>query len=78
MTFERLSCRSYFVTKNKIWEIPIFLAVTLILFRPDLIASWIGLAHEQRYWTYAIGLAIFGLLFLMQRPRAAKAALASA
>jgi TRAP transporter 4TM/12TM fusion protein len=64
--------QGYFVTKNKIWEIPIFLAVTLILFRPDLIASWIGVPHEQRYWTYGIGLAVFGLLYLMQRPRAAK------
>lgn len=66
--------QGWFVAKNKIWEVPIFLSVTLSLFRPDLIASWIGLAHEQRYWTYLIGLAIFGLLFLLQRPRTPKIA----
>jgi len=41
--------------------------------RPDLIASWVGLPHDQRYWTYPIGLAILGLLYLMQRPRMGKA-----
>jgi hypothetical protein len=38
----------------------------------DLIASWIGLPHDQRYWTYLIGLGIYGVLYLMQRPRIPK------
>ena len=70
--------QGFFIARNKIWEIPIFLAVTLSLMRPDLIASWIGLPHDQRYWTYLIGLAIFGLLYLMQRPRMPKPEAASA
>ena len=61
--------QGWFVARNKFWEIPIFLSVTLIMMRPDLIASWIGLPHDQRYWCYLIGLAIFGLLYIMQRPR---------
>jgi TRAP-type uncharacterized transport system fused permease subunit len=65
--------QGWFVTKNRIYEIPLFLFVTLNLMRPDLIASWIGIPHEQRYWTYLIGLALYGLLYLMQRPRAPKA-----
>jgi hypothetical protein len=40
--------------------------------RPDLIASLIGMPHDQRYWTYLIGLAIFGLMYLVQRPRMPK------
>ena len=40
--------------------------------RPDLIASWLGIPHDQRYWTYLIGMAVFGILYLMQRPRIAK------
>jgi len=64
--------QGWYFTRNKIWEIPIFLMATLVLMRPDLIASWIGLAHDQRYWTYPIGLAIMGLLYLMQRPRIGK------
>jgi TRAP transporter 4TM/12TM fusion protein len=61
--------QGWFVARNKVWEIPIFLCVTLILMRPDLIASLMGIPHDQRYWTYLIGMAIFGMLYLMQRPR---------
>jgi hypothetical protein len=64
--------QGWFVARNKIWEVPFFLAVTLSLMRPDLIASLIGIPHEQRYWTYFIGLAIFGLMYLVQRPRMPK------
>jgi len=66
--------QGWFLTKNKFYEIPLFLLVTLNLMRPDLIASWVGLPQDQRYWTYLIGLAVFGALFLMQRLRTPKAA----
>jgi TRAP transporter 4TM/12TM fusion protein len=61
--------QGWFVAKNRIYEIPLFLSVTVCLMRPDLIAKLIGLPHDQRYWTYPIGLAVFGILYLMQRPR---------
>ncbi len=64
--------QNWFVAKNKIWEIPFFLSVTVILMRPDLISKLIGIPHGQRYWVYPIGLVIFGLLYLMQRPRIPK------
>jgi TRAP-type uncharacterized transport system fused permease subunit len=64
--------QGFFVARNKFWEIPLFLFVSLNLFRPDLIASWLGMDHSQRYWTYLIGLAVFGLVWLMQRPRIPK------
>ena len=70
--------QGWFVTKNKFYEIPLFLFVTLNLMRPDLIASWVGLPHGQRYWTYLIGLALFGVLYLIQRPRTAKPATVAA
>jgi TRAP-type uncharacterized transport system fused permease subunit len=64
--------QGWFVAKNRIYEIPLFLCVTLTLMRPDLIARWIGIPHDQRYWTYLIGLGIYGLIYLMQRPRTPK------
>ena len=70
--------QGWFVAKNKFYEIPLFLFVTLNLMRPDLIARWVGLPHEQRYWTYLIGMALFGVLYLMQRPRTPKPAAAAA
>jgi len=70
--------QGWFVAKNKFYEIPLFLFVTLNLMRPDLIARWIGLPHGQRYWTYLIGLGLFGVLYLMQRPRTPKPVTAAA
>ncbi|BCO09063.1 C4-dicarboxylate ABC transporter [Desulfolithobacter dissulfuricans] len=64
--------QGWFITRNKPWEIPLFLCVTFILMRPDQIASWLGMPHDQRYWTYLIGLALYGMLYLMQRPRCRK------
>ena len=40
--------------------------------RPDAIASLVGLPHEQRYYIYPVALIIFGILYLMQRPRIPK------
>jgi len=64
--------QGWFVARNKFYELPLFLCVTFILMRPDAVSSWVGLPHDQRYWVYPIGLAIFGLLYLLQRPRMPK------
>lgn len=64
--------QGWFITRNKIWEIPLLLGVTLFMMRPDLIASLAGIPHDQRYWVYPFGLLLWGLIWLMQRPRARK------
>jgi TRAP transporter 4TM/12TM fusion protein len=64
--------QGWFVARNRIYELPLFLCVTFILMRPDAVSSWVGLPHDQRYWVYPIGLALFGLLYLLQRPRIPK------
>ena len=64
--------QGWYFTRVKLYEVPIFLAATLVLMRPDLIASWLGMPHDQRYWTYLIGLGIMGVLYLMQKPRIQK------
>ena len=66
--------QGWFVARNRFYEIPLFLCVTVILFRPDAVAAWLGIDHEQRYWAYPIGLALYGLIYLMQRPRIPKEA----
>jgi TRAP transporter 4TM/12TM fusion protein len=70
--------QGWFVAKNRFYEAPFFLIVTVILMRPDFIASLLGVSHGQRYWMYPIGLALFGLLYLLQRPRTPKPAAAPA
>ncbi len=64
--------QGWFVARNRFYEIPLFLCVTLILMRPDLISRFLGMGHDQRYWCYPIGLALLGLLYFMQRPRIPK------
>lgn len=68
--------QGWFVAGNKIWEVPLFLSVTICAMRPDLIASLVGLPHDQRYYIYPVALLIFGLLYLMQRPRMPKKGIA--
>jgi TRAP transporter 4TM/12TM fusion protein len=61
--------QGWFVAKNRFYELPLLLAVTFILLRPDGAASLLGIAHDKRYWMYLIGLVVFGIVYLMQRPR---------
>jgi len=64
--------QGWLVTKNRVYELPILLLATFILMRPDAVAGWFGVPHEQRYWMYLIGLAVFGVVYLLQRPRIQK------
>ena len=61
--------QGWFITKNRIYEIPLFLCVTFMLMRPDQVSKWIGIPHDQRYWIYPIGMLLFGGLYLLQRMR---------
>ncbi len=70
--------QGWFITKNKIWEIPLFLGVTLIMMRPDLIAHLLHLPHSQRYWMYPLGLALWGFIYIIQKYRIPKSAAAPA
>ncbi|MGA8180445.1 MAG: TRAP transporter permease [Desulfobacterales bacterium] len=64
--------QGWFVARNRFYEIPLFLFITLVMMRPGMVASWIGLPYEQRYWVCFIGLSVFALLYLMQKPRIPK------
>ncbi len=64
--------QGWFIIKNRYYELPLFLAVTIILMRPELITRWMGMAHDQRYWGYAFGMSLFGFLYLIQRMRDSK------
>lgn len=61
--------QGWFIVKNKVYEIPLFLCITFILMRPDQVASWMNIPHDQRYWTYIAGLFLFGTIYLIQKTR---------
>lgn len=64
--------QGWFVAKNRIYEVPLFLCVTFTLMRPDAVAAWLGFPHDQRYWAYILGLALYAVIYLLQRPRIPK------
>ncbi len=61
--------QGWFVARNRFYEMPLLLCVTFILMRPDAVAAWVNLPHDQRYWIYPAGLVLFGIIYLIQRPR---------
>jgi TRAP-type uncharacterized transport system fused permease subunit len=63
--------QGWFITKNRFYEIPVLLGVTFICMRPDVMARFLGVPPEQRYWMYLVGLALYGAVYSLQRRRAA-------
>lgn len=63
--------QGWFVTRNRWYEIPILLAVTLIMMRPALIAEWLALPH--RYLSFVLGAGIYGMIYIVQKKRAVSA-----
>ena len=67
--------QGWFMARNRFYEIPLLLSVTIIMMRPGLIAGWLGVPYAQRYWMYPIGLGFFGLIYLLQRFRSTEPSL---
>jgi TRAP transporter 4TM/12TM fusion protein len=59
--------QGWMITSNRWYELPCLLAVTLILMRPALLASWLGLPHD--YLAYVIGIVLYAGVYLSQRAR---------
>ncbi len=66
--------QGWFITWNRWYEVPLLLLVTLIMMRPDWTSSLVGIPHEERYWMYLVGLAVWGLVYMLQKPRVARTA----
>jgi len=61
--------QGWFITKNKWYEIPLFLIASLILFWPAIVTKILNLDYSLRYYVYFIGIAIYSLPYLIQRLR---------
>ena len=61
--------QGWFIRRNRWWEAALLLGVTFALFRVDLVARWLGMPHELRYWAWLPGVALFGLIFAIQKVR---------
>ncbi len=61
--------QGFFVTKNKWYEVPLFLIAALILFNPGIISNLLKLPPEARYFFYIFGLIIFAGIAILQKLR---------
>jgi TRAP transporter 4TM/12TM fusion protein len=61
--------QGWFITKNKWYEIPLFLIASLILFWPAIVTKIFNLDYSFRYYMYVVGIAIYGLSYLIQKLR---------
>ncbi len=65
--------QGWLFTANRPVELVLLLAVTFILMQPGVIAWGWSVPHDYRYWCYLPGLAIFAIVYVAQRRRAAMA-----
>jgi len=61
--------QGWFLTKNKWYEIPLFLMSSVILFCPGLFTKIFRADYQKRYYMYVIGIFLYGLAYLLQRTR---------
>jgi len=61
--------QGWFIVKNKIYEMPLFLIASIVFFYPALVTNVLKLNHDMRYYLYSAGFVIYGLLYLMQKYR---------
>lgn len=59
--------QGYFITRTNIFERFIFLAVVPFMFLPKIMQSYLGL--PDHHISYAIGLAIFGMIYIFQKAK---------
>lgn len=64
--------QGWFILKNRWYEIPLFLAASVILFYPALPCRLLGIALEYRYALYLAGLGLYLIAFLAQKYRCRK------
>lgn len=61
--------QGWFLTRNKWYEVPLFLLASLIFFFPAIVTRVFGLDPGIRYYMYLVALAIYAAAFLIQRAR---------
>jgi len=61
--------QGWFIIKSKWYEIPLFLTASLILFYPAIVTKIFNLNHNLRYYMYFLGMAVYGISYLIQRLR---------
>ena len=64
--------QGFFITKNKWYEVPLFLIAALILFNPGVITDLLNLEVGNKYFFYLLGVVIFAGIAALQKFRMRK------
>ncbi len=64
--------QGFFITKNKWYEVPLFLIAALILFNPGVISDLLNLEVGNKYFFYILGCAVFAGIAALQKFRMRK------
>lgn len=66
------AAQGWFLTKNRWYEVPLFLVASVILFYPALVTKMFNFDAGLRYYMYAIGLGVYCIAYIIQRSRAVR------
>jgi TRAP transporter 4TM/12TM fusion protein len=61
--------QGWFLTRNRWYEVPLFLAASIIFFFPAIVTRVFGLDPGIRYYMYLVAVAVYSAAFLLQRVR---------
>jgi TRAP transporter 4TM/12TM fusion protein len=61
--------QGWFIVRTKWYEIPFYLAASLILFYPAIVTKIFNLDYGVRYYMYFVGILIYGIAYLIQKAR---------
>ncbi len=61
--------QGWFIVKNRWYEMPLFLAASLVFFYPAVITKIFNLDYSLRYYMYFVAIAIYGISYLVQKLR---------
>jgi TRAP-type uncharacterized transport system fused permease subunit len=62
--------QNWFIAKNRWYEGVLLIGVALIILRPDAVVNKLGLSPDLRTFVPLGGLILYGIIFLLQKPRA--------
>jgi len=69
--FENVA-QGWCLTKNKLYEIPFFLAASFILFNPGAVAAFFAVDETHKYMLFPAGIILYALVMWHQKMRCSK------
>jgi len=61
--------QGWFIIRNKLWEVPILLVISVILYHPGIMNKIPMFTNMNKYLFYILGMVLFGLMILQQKIR---------